>query len=237
LATRYAVVELELAESTQDEARERYQRSEPVLVIAGHQTAGRGRLGRDWIEPDRAVFTSLAFEPAWPTGAWRLIPLAAGLAARSAVERLTGISVTLRWPNDLLIGERKIGGLLAESADGVAVVGCGINLLWDNPIAGAGALYETDPGPAIAREFAVAWADRLLGHMECRPDDWGIDEYRDACATIGRPVSYPGGSGIAVAVSDDGSLSVETANGTIAVHSGEVRLHGRATLPTDPRRS
>ena len=237
MATRYAVVELELAESTQDEARERYQRSDPVLVIAGHQMAGRGRLGRDWIEPDRAVFTSLAFEPAWPTGAWNLIPLAAGLAARSAVERLSGINVALRWPNDLLIGERKIGGLLAESADGVAVVGCGINLLWEDPIEGAGALYETDPGPAIAREFAVGWATRLLEHMACRPDDWGIDEYRDACATIGRWVSYPGGSGIAVAVSDDGSLSIKTASGTIAVHSGEVRLHGRATLRTDPRRN
>jgi len=237
LATRYAVVELELAESTQDEARERYQRSDPVLVIADHQMAGRGRLGRDWIEPDRAVFTSLAFEPTWPIGAWSLIPLAAGLAAKSAVERLSGINVALRWPNDLLVGERKIAGLLAESADGVAIVGCGINLLWKDSIAGAGALYETDPGPAIIREFAVGWADRLLEHMACRPDDWGIDEYRDACVTIGRSVSYPGGSGIAVAVSDDGSLSVETTSGMIAVHSGEVRLHGRATLPTNPRRN
>ena len=236
MATRYAVVELELAESTQDEARERYQRSDPVLVIADHQTAGRGRLGRDWIEPDRAVFTSLAFEPAWPIEAWSLIPLAAGLAARSAIERLSGINVALRWPNDLMIGEGKIGGLLAESADGVAIVGCGINLLWMDPVAEAGALYETDPDPGIARELAVAWADQLLDHMACGPDGWGIDGYREACVTIGRSVSYPGGSGIAVAVLDDGSLSVETTGGMITVHSGEVRLHGRATLPTDPRR-
>ena len=236
MATRYAVVELELVESTQDEARERYQRPDSVLVVAGHQTVGRGRLGRDWIEPDRAVFTSLAFEPAWSIEAWSLIPLAAGLAARSAIEEMSGVSVALRWPNDLMIRDGKVGGLLAESADGVVIVGCGINLLWKAPIVGAEALYEIDPGPAIAREFAVGWADRFLDHMDCHPNDWGIDEYRGACVTIGRSVSYPGGSGVAAAVSDDGSLLVETASGIIAVHSGEVRLHGRATLPTDPRR-
>jgi BirA family biotin operon repressor/biotin-[acetyl-CoA-carboxylase] ligase len=235
LATRYAVVELESAESTQDEARDRYDRLNPVLVIAGHQTAGRGRLGRDWLEPDRAVFASLAFEPAWPVEAWSLIPLAAGLAARSAVGALTGVTVGLRWPNDLMAGDGKVGGLLAESGDGTVVVGCGINLLWATPIAGADALFQNDPEPRAASELATGWADRFLDHMTRRPDDWGIDEYRRACVTIGRSVSYATGSGIAVAVSDEGSLLVETSDGVIAVHSGEVRLRDRATLPTDRR--
>ena len=237
MATRYAVVELELAESTQDEARERYQRSEPVLVVAGRQTAGRGRLGRDWLEPDRAVFTSLAFEPAWPIEAWSLIPLVAGIAARSAVADLSGVTVGLRWPNDLMMGDAKIGGLLAESSGAVVVVGCGVNLRWESPIPGADALFDADPGPAAAGEFAIGWADRLLDHMSKRSDDWGMNVYREACITIGRTVSYPGGSGVAVAISDEGSLLVETADGTIAVHSGEVRLHDRGTLPRNPRRN
>ncbi len=237
MATRYAVVELESTESTQDEARERYEAPQSILVIAGHQTAGRGRLGREWLEPDRALFASLAFEPTWPIEAWSLIPLAAGLAARSTIGAVAGVTVGLRWPNDVVIGDGKIGGLLAESGDGVVVVGCGINLLWDEPIVGGSALYEIDPGSEIAGTLATGWADRLLSSMALQPDDWGIDDYRDACVTIGRPVSYATGSGTAVAVSDEGALLVETASGVIAVHSGEVRLHDRATLPTDPRRN
>ncbi len=237
MATRYAVVELELVESTQDEARDRHESPDPVLVIAGHQTAGRGRLGRRWLEPDRAVFASLAFEPAWPTEAWSLIPLAAGLAARSAIEALSGVTVGLRWPNDLILGDGKVGGLLAESGDGVVIVGCGINVLWETPISGGAALYEDDPGPMIAARLAEGWADRLLDLMALHPDDWGIDDYRDVCVTIGRSVSYAAGSGIAIGVSEEGSLLVETADGVVAVHSGEVRLHDPATLPTDPRRN
>ncbi len=183
------------------------------------------------------MFASLAFEPAWPIEAWSLIPLAAGLAARSTIGAVAAVNVGLRWPNDLVTGDGKIGGLLAESGDGIVVVGCGINLSWDEPIAGGTALYEIDPGSEIAGMLATGWADRLLVSMALQPDDWGIDDYRDACVTIGRPVSYANGSGTAVAVSDEGSLLVETAGGVIAVHSGEVRLHDRATLPTDPRRN
>ena len=237
MATRYAVVELETTESTQDEARERYDGSEPILVTAGHQTAGRGRLGREWLEPDSALFASLAFEPAWPIEAWSLIPLAAGLAARSAIDGVAGVTVGLRWPNDLVIHGGKIGGLLAESGDGIVVVGCGINLRWDKPIAGGTALYEIDPGSEIPGALATGWADQLLASMALHPDEWAIDDYRNACVTIGRPVSYAAGSGTAVAVSEEGSLLVETVDGIIAVHSGEVRLHDRATLPTDPRRN
>ncbi|MEA3510374.1 MAG: biotin--[acetyl-CoA-carboxylase] ligase [Actinomycetota bacterium] len=237
MATRYAVAELESVDSTQDEARERFADSDPVLVIAGHQTAGRGRLGREWLEPDRAVFASLAFEPVWPIEAWSLIPLAAGLAARSTIGAVAGVTVGLRWPNDLVVDAGKIGGLLAESGDGIVIVGFGLNLLWEDPIQGGAALCETVPAPRTEREIAERWADRLLASMALPSDDWGIDEYRAACVTIGRSVSYASGSGTAVAVSDKGSLMVETTGGIIAVHSGEVRLDGRTTLSTDPRRN
>ncbi|MEA2009532.1 MAG: biotin--[acetyl-CoA-carboxylase] ligase [Actinomycetota bacterium] len=237
MATRYAFVELESTESTQDEARERYQPSAPVLVVADHQTAGRGRLGREWIEPGRALFASLAFEPTWPIEMWSLIPLVAGLAVRAAITAATGITVGLRWPNDLVVGDGKIGGLLAESGGGIVTIGCGVNLLWEKPIIGGAALYKSDPGPDMSGKIATTWADRFLDSMALPPGEWGIDEYRDACVTIGRPVSYAAGSGIAVGVSDEGSLLVETPGGVVAVHSGEVRLHDRATLPTDPRRN
>ncbi|MEA2022802.1 MAG: biotin--[acetyl-CoA-carboxylase] ligase [Actinomycetota bacterium] len=235
MATRYAVVELESVESTQNEARDRYDRLGPVLVMADHQTSGRGRLGREWIEPDRAMFASLAFEPVWPIESWSLIPLTAGLAARSAIGDVSGITTDLRWPNDLMIGGGKIGGLLVESGDGVVVVGCGINLAWAAPVVGGDALYGSDPGPEVVTELAAEWADRFLARMALDPGDWGLEEYREACITIGRSVSYAAGTGIAAAVLDDGSLLVETEDGVISVNSGEVRLHDRSTLSPDRR--
>ena len=129
----------------------------------------------------------------------------------------------------------KIGGLLAESGDGLVVVGCGINLTWDDPMNGAAALFAPGSDVVPARDLAIAWVDRFLELMARPPDAWGVDEYRRACVTIGRPVSYASGSGTAIGISDDGALLVETADGVVAVNSGEVRLHDPATLPDDRR--
>jgi BirA family biotin operon repressor/biotin-[acetyl-CoA-carboxylase] ligase len=235
LATPYAIVELESAESTQDEARARFDGGVPILVIAAKQRAGRGRLGRAWVEPDRALFSSLAFKPSWPAFAWSRIPLVAGLAVREAIEDRSGIVVGLRWPNDLVQRAGKIGGLLVESGDGTVVVGCGINMLWSNPMTGAAALFPTAQDAVSPRDLATAWAGRFLERMALPLDEWGVDEYRRSCITVGRSVSYPSGSGTATGISDDGALLVETANGTVAVSSGEVRLHHPATLPDDRR--
>jgi BirA family biotin operon repressor/biotin-[acetyl-CoA-carboxylase] ligase len=235
LATPYAIVELESAESTQDEARARSNPETPILVIAEHQPAGRGRLGRTWAEPDRGLFSSFAFNPAWPPAAWGRIPLVAGLAVRAAIEELVGITVALRWPNDLVTEHGKIGGLLAESADGIVVIGCGVNLAWGDPVEGAAALCSPGTGRVPARDLAVAWVDRFVEFMARSPNAWGADDYRRACVTVGRRVSYPSGSGTAVGISDGGALLVETEGGTVAIGSGEVRLHDPATLWKDRR--
>jgi len=235
LATPYAIVELESAESTQDEARARSNPRNPILVIAENQTAGRGRLGRTWLEPDRALFSSFAFSPRWPASAWSRIPLVAGLAVREAIEARCGITVGLRWPNDLVTEDGKIGGLLVESGNGLVVVGCGINMMWDDPMNGAAALLSPGARVVPARDLAVAWVDRFLELMARPSNEWGVDEYRRACVTIGRWVSYPSGSGAATGISDDGALLVETSDGMVAVTSGEVRFHDPATLPDDRR--
>ena len=235
MATRYAVVELESTDSTQEEARERRATQHTVLVVADRQTAGRGRSGRRWVQADRAMFSSLAFEPTWPIDRWSLIPLAAGLAVRSAIDDLAGVDAGLRWPNDLMIGDAKLGGILAESDERAVVIGCGVNLEWASPMTGAVALDAATTRSVTGADLAVAWADRFLDRMARSSDDWGLDEYRSACRTIGRAVSYPRGSGVAVGVGDDGSLLVETSVGVVNVHSGEVRLHDAATLPTDRR--
>ena len=233
MATPYAIVELDSAESTQDEARVRAHSTRPILVVARHQPAGRGRLGREWIEPDLALFSSLAFEPAWPARDWSRITLVAGLAVRAAITELCGVTPGLRWPNDLVVESGKIGGLLVEASEGRVVVGCGINLFWRNPIPGAASLYAEGSAVGPPIELARAWADRFLDRMTASPGEWGADEYRGACVTIGQSVSYASGSGIAVSVSDDGGLVIETPSGRVTVTSGEVRMHDAATLPVD----
>ena len=204
-------------------------------MIAEHQPAGRGRLGRSWVEPDRALFSSFAFDPAWPILTWSRVPLVAGLAVREAIGEQCGITVGLRWPNDLVVEAGKIGGLLVESADGLVVVGCGINLVWDDPMTGAAALPTWGAKPVPARDLAVAWVERFLERMSRPPDAWGVEEYRRACVTVGRVVSYPSGAGTAVGISNEGALLVETSTGLVPVDSGEVRLHDPATLRDDRR--
>lgn len=121
-------------DSTSDRAAAlvRAGRPLPLLVVADRQTAGRGRRGRRWASdsPSGLWFTvAHAFPgPRGPSGAWTL-PLRIGLAAARAVESAApGIRVQVKWPNDLLVGGRKLGGVLCERAGGAALVGVGLNL-------------------------------------------------------------------------------------------------------------
>ena len=105
-----------------------------TIVIADRQTAGRGRLGRTWFSPPGAgLYVSLVVRAAtWGAAAFPLMTLAAGVALAEAVRACTGVPVEIKWPNDLVIGRRKLAGILTEASgtgglDG-AVVGFGINL-------------------------------------------------------------------------------------------------------------
>ena len=210
---------METAASTQDEARLGYS-GRPLLVVAARQTAGRGRRGRPWETAPRALAASLAFTPAWRQSAWPRLTLAAGLAACGAL----GTGVLLEWPNDLVRGGAKVGGLLTEASGGVVIVGLGVNLYWPQPtVDGAGALCEQDPGPEAARDLAAVWAADLLARVAAGPGGWGVEEYAAACATLGREVTWePAGRGRAVAVHEDGGLVVETPAGRRVLYAGEV---------------
>jgi BirA family biotin operon repressor/biotin-[acetyl-CoA-carboxylase] ligase len=198
-------------------------------VVAARQTAGRGRRGRAWEEASRALAATLAFRPAWPEEAWPRLTLAAGLAACRAL----GEAVRLEWPNDLVAGGAKVGGLLTEAADEVVAAGLGVNLYWPEPtVAGAGGLWAGDPGPEAAPRLAAAWAEDLLARVAAGPGGWGLDEYSARSATLGREVNWeptgrevtgePAGQGRAVALAEDGGLVVETARGRRVLHAGEV---------------
>jgi len=217
--TPYVAVHLGSAGSTQDEARGRFA-GDPVLVTTDRQTTGRGRSGNRWEQAPRAVAASLAFASDWPAAALPRLTLVAGLAAVDAV----GSPVRLTWPNDLVIGEEKVGGLLAEAAGAVVVIGLGLNLWWPEPMDGAIALCAADPGPAAVGVVATAWAEALLARSGAGPDAWGRTEYVAACATLGREITWePDGAGRAVGVAGDGGLEVETGDGKVVLRAGMVR--------------
>jgi len=123
-------------DTTMRAAAELAERGEPAgaVVLAEEQTAGRGRLGRDWVsERGAGLYFSLILRPALSTSEAGVLPLALGLAVAGAIQRVSGLTCDLRWPNDVLLGERKCCGILCEmTAEGDrvrhVVAGIGVNV-------------------------------------------------------------------------------------------------------------
>lgn len=108
------------------------------VVVAVEQTRGRGRYGRAWASPPGNLYASVMLRPRCPAADTPQLSLVAGLALAEALERLgpPGLAITLKWPNDVLLGDAKVAGILLESAsapDGRAtwvIIGTGVNLVW-----------------------------------------------------------------------------------------------------------
>lgn len=214
MATPYIQVRLDTAPSTQDLARG-WMRDLPVLVIASRQTAGRGRSGAAWDNAPRGLAVSLAFE-APPTDA-RPFSLMAGVAAARATS-----GFRLKWPNDLMAGSDKAGGILVERSGSCVVVGFGLNLWWPDPPEGYRALWNEDPGPSRHLEIGSLWGAELM-RLVSSPG-WPRDEYVRLCSTLGREISWePDGRGLALEVDQEGGLVVETSTGRRVLNSGAVR--------------
>lgn len=213
MATPYLQHKIASTPSTQDLARELLE-DLPVLVIAAEQTAGRGRSGAVWDTAPRALAVSLAF---FAEDDHRPHSLMAGVAAHRAIE-----GVELKWPNDVMVGDDKLGGILVERTDPVVVVGLGVNLWWPDRPEGVGALYADDPGEARHVEVGALWGAELMRLLD--QGGWPFDEYVAACKTIGRDITWePDGSGKAMGIAEDGGLVVETGTGEQTLYSGAVR--------------
>jgi BirA family transcriptional regulator, biotin operon repressor / biotin---[acetyl-CoA-carboxylase] ligase len=101
---------------------------EGAVAVAEEQTEGRGRLGRSWQAPPRtSVLVSVVLEPAVPPRRLPELSLVAGDAVAAAIAGETGLAPTIKHPNDVLVGGRKVAGILAESSDGRVVLGIGVN--------------------------------------------------------------------------------------------------------------
>ena len=201
-----------------------------LVVVADHQTAGRGRLNRTWVDvPGRSLLMSVLVEaPRVPT----LVPLAAGLAVADAVEA-AGVVASLKWPNDVLVRDAKCAGVLVEGVGARLVVGIGVNVDWRGvarAVAGAPWTSIADAvGRAVNRWEVVAdllgALDRWLVTVERAPDEL-LDAYRGRCATLGNEVRVDtprgGVAGVAVGVDGDGALIVRGPRGEVTIRAGDV---------------
>ncbi len=225
------VVALDATVSTNDDAAALAADGAPegTVVVAGRQSGGRGRLGRGWVsEAGRGLLASWVVRPNWPVERWPLLTIAAALAAADAVRSATGLSPSLKWPNDVMLGTRKLAGVLAEARPpDFVVVGLGLNLSGRVPpeVAPAAVTLEeagtqNSDGATLLREtlrgFAGAMAD---------PDDL-LPRYRAACATLGRRVRVETADGHVEGTAEDvdhsGALILRTGGERRRLAAGDV---------------
>jgi BirA family biotin operon repressor/biotin-[acetyl-CoA-carboxylase] ligase len=218
----------ETASTNADVAAEaRAGAAEGLVITAESQAAGRGRLGRGWSMPPRAgIAVSVLLRPGDHVSAAKLgwLPLLVGVAAVEAVRRIADVDAVLKWPNDVLVDGRKLGGILVELHGGAVVAGVGLNV----------SLREDELPVPTATSLTLAGAahgdrDPLLRALLRRLAD-GYGRWRDAggdpvasglretylvhCATLGREVrlDLPGGrsvTGTADDIDPDGRVVVD----------------------------
>lgn len=229
--------------STNTDALEAARNGAPhgSVYFADEQSAGRGRGDHPWHSaPGEGLYVSVLFRQPLAAARLQLLPLAAGLAAAEAIHAVCGLTVDLRWPNDLLLGKRKAGGILVESrlAGDVldhAVVGIGINVhqrTFDPGLATPATSLDLAAGHTVHRETLLVAllkslerevlatlapdAGRAIPARLCESSTW----------VQGRRVEVHGPqacTGITAGLDKQGFLLVRTASGVVTVRTGGIR--------------
>ena len=215
-----------------------------TVVVTREQTKGKGRLGRTWQskKDDGIAFSVLLRPNVAPSEVSAITPLA-GLAVCKAIREYTKLDCVIKWPNDIIVGRKKLVGILTEMSaefDAVeyVITGIGINVdhtSFPEEIAFKATSLLLETGRHIDKnEFLACVLEHLenefvKNNLELTPT--ALSEYTDLCATVGRSVTFQRGtrriSGMAVGVSEHGELKVMMTDGTIClVNSGEVTVQG-----------
>ena len=217
-----------------------------TVLIADHQTVGRGRLGRTFLSPaGTGVYMSVILRPGCPPAELMHLTCAAAVAACDAVEKAVGIRPGIKWTNDLVSGRKKLGGILTGLGlrpDGTvdyAIIGIGINCCQgpqDFPpdIADMAASLAMIAEKEIDRARVAAAMMEALWHMGdtlLTEKDVMLQRYRRDCITLGQDVVLVRGDekryGTALDIDEEGALIVRYDNGEIAaVNSGEISVRG-----------
>jgi len=240
---------VDATESTQDDVRRRAETgaAEGLVIVAGRQTAGRGRQGHTWFSPPRTgLYVSILLRPLMES--LPLLPLALGLSAAEAVERTASRRPTLKWPNDIYLDGGKLGGIIAESQiqdDSVAFVVAGIGINLDSPLLGWPGELEKAAVSLGGRARKADLLPELLNavernheHLKAGRDAQVLEAYRALCLDrAGRPITVHSAEGrqrmaTAIDVAEDGSLLVEYSDGSREHIYGEmVSLRDRDAQP------
>jgi len=229
--------------STNTDAREAGHQGAPhgSVYLSDEQTAGRGRGDHAWQSATgEGLYLSVLMRPYLPPNRLALLPLAAGLAASEAISGTSGLEVDLRWPNDLLIGPKKTGGILVESkTDGkavvFAVVGIGINVhqrTFDADLATPGTSLDMEAGRTISRQSLLVCLLKSLEREAMRLQDRDaarvvVERLENASTWLrGRLVEVHGPqacTGVSAGLDESGFLLVNTSCGLVTVRTGGLR--------------
>ena len=227
--------------STNAYMKEHFEEFGPVgAVYTTNQTAGRGRLGRTWVNAEgKALYYTVAIRE--PLAQPATLPLLASLAVRRQLALRYGVDCQIKWPNDLLLNGKKIVGILCEGApDGHSiVVGIGINLAQPQSYFDAAGLphgtslalqgvpVDTAADPEWLAQYLTDFGfDRALYTYEAEGFAPYRERYKALCVNLGRRVTYDGGAGVATDVDTDGRLIVHDERGDTRVFTGEVSVRG-----------
>ena len=232
----------ETLDSTNDRAKELAAQGAPegTVVVAETQTRGRGRLDREWNSPPGVgLYVSLVLRPMLPPMELPQITLTTAVAVVRAVRRVAGLAPGIKWPNDLLLNGKKLGGILTEmetESDRIrhVVVGLGLNV--NNPgfppeLAATATSLTLAAGRAFSRVHLLqAWLEEfeeLYGRFLNQGFPEILEEWKGSAVTLGKMVTVRQGpreiSGQALDVAPDGALLLRTNNGEmVRVTSGEI---------------
>jgi BirA family biotin operon repressor/biotin-[acetyl-CoA-carboxylase] ligase len=227
--------------STNDTAMALAEQGAPEgsIVIADSQTSGRGRLGRRWYSPANCgLYTSVVLKPT--KDALSLLTLSAGVALREGILVTTGLALVLKWPNDLFIGKRKLGGVLAEACSKntesqYVILGFGINIqntVYPQEIASNATSLEDELGYQVDKGLllteclvAISKQYELLknGSSQVILENWR----QAATSTFGSTVEWTEGEsqhrGVVDGIDDSGALLVRSKAGSMRISSGQLR--------------
>ena len=183
--------------------------SEPILVISYSQEKGKGTSNRTWLNADQALACSLAVKQEDIKLKHTLIPLLSGYVF---TEVLNDINLSLKWPNDIILNNLKVGGLLVEKSENNICIGMGINYFWEKPeIPGAGSIFIKEQEDSIINLHAEKWGNEVMSSLA--KNNFDLDKYKQKLQTLGKIVEYPEGRGWAEDINEDGSLKIKSIDG------------------------
>ena len=183
--------------------------SEPILVISYSQEKGKGTSNRTWLNADQALACSLAVKQEDIKLKHTLIPLVSGYIF---TEVLKDINLALKWPNDIVLDNLKVGGILVEKSENNICIGMGINYFWEKPeLPGAGSIFTKKQEDSLINLHAQEWASEVLSSLVV--NNFDLDKYKQKLQTLGKIVEYPEGRGWAEDINKDGSLKIKSTDG------------------------